>query len=331
MTILLSLIAIVIIAGLLYLVSLDGDYTVEKKHLIDADIQTVFDALDDFRSWPSWSPWIMHEPDCPLEYGEENGQPWYSWNGNIIGSGRMQRTLTNSPSRLENDLAFFKPFKSEATTHFDLKEIDGKTEVTWTMHSRMPFLMRFMIPMMKKLIGSDYSLGLAMLAGKLNPNSEYPQITFVGETELEATDYLCKEFSGGVEAMAETMKTEYPKLIEHIQQTDEDNLKQSFAVYHKANIKTMHFECDIAVSTNKTVESGTYKTKHLPAKKYFQVDVLGNYEFLELAWFSAMGHLKMRKIKIDNKAPSLEVYVNDPNSVEYTNEIKTSLYIPLKS
>jgi hypothetical protein len=43
-----------------------------------------------------------------------------------------------------------------------------------------------------------------------------------------------------------------------------------------------------------------------------------------------MSHLRMYKLKQDSARPSLEVYENDPESVTHSNEIRTTLYIPLR-
>ena len=58
------------------------------------------------------------------------------------------------------------------------------------------------------------------------------------------------------------------------------------------------------------------------------VALQGGYNFFELAWYRAMYHV--RKLKPDKAHPSLQVYENDPAAVAHSNEILTSLYLPLK-
>ena len=58
--------------------------------------------------------------------------------------------------------------------------------------------------------------------------------------------------------------------------------------------------------------------------------VKGNYEFLELAWYSAYAHLQTMKIKVDKTRPSLEIYENDPESCTSSNDWLTGIYIPVK-
>ena len=56
----------------------------------------------------------------------------------------------------------------------------------------------------------------------------------------------------------------------------------------------------------------------------------GSYDFPELAWYSAMSHIRMLKLKMDASRLSLEVYENDPETVARTNDIRTTLYLPIR-
>ena len=64
-------------------------------------------------------------------------------------------------------MKFIKPFKSENTTRFTLAENGpGSTNVTWSMDSPMPFMMRIadIFMNMDKRIGGDFEKGLAKLS-----------------------------------------------------------------------------------------------------------------------------------------------------------------------
>ncbi|MEW8350015.1 MAG: GyrI-like domain-containing protein, partial [Candidatus Thiodiazotropha taylori] len=78
------------------------------------------------------------------------------------------------------------------------------------------------------------------------------------------------------------------------------------------------------------VTQSEFKLKQFPAGRYYKTTMKGSYQFLELAWYQAYSHLQMQKIKPQKKAASLEFYENDPNEVDHTNEITTSIYVPVK-
>ena len=76
--------------------------------------------------------------------------------------------------------------------------------------------------------------------------------------------------------------------------------------------------------------SSEFEVKSYTGGRYYKTTLRGSYTFLELAWYQAYSHLQMQKIKPQRKRASLEMYENDPATVSHSNEIITSLYIPIK-
>lgn len=328
----LVILALILAAPLVYLATLDGTYEVRRSLLMSVDRLTVFNKIRDFRSWAEWSPWLMHEPDTRLEFSETPDQEggWYRWDGKRVGAGKLTHVRIESPGRIEERIEFLRPFKSVNSVWWEFEQKEGQTEVSWNMKGTMPFLFRFMTPMMSLMIGKDYELGLAMLRGKLDPQAEMPRIQFEGETVLESRQALTIPFKGGKDEMITAMTRGFPELAAHVEQSGGCLTGMPFTAFHKVNPKTMYFECDIAVPVAQDTPDGDFVRKTLGAGKYSKVSVEGSYNFLELAWYSAMNHIRMLKLKMDKSRPSLEVYENDPETVAHTNEIHTSLYIPIR-
>jgi len=133
-------------------------FSVEKSIHIEAPIDAVFGRVRDFKGWVDWSPWIIAEPNCSLDY-EDDGKG-YSWDGEIIGSGEMEIKNETAPKVIDYRLTFLKPWKSECTTHFKFAEKDGGTQVHWTMNGSLPWFMFWMKGMMTTFVGMDYDRGL---------------------------------------------------------------------------------------------------------------------------------------------------------------------------
>ncbi|MCH9699563.1 MAG: GyrI-like domain-containing protein [Gammaproteobacteria bacterium] len=326
------LLLVVIAALFVYLACLPGDYKVSRSITVNTDIQSVFDKIRDFKTWPAWSPWLMHEPKTRLEfsenYTEEGG--YYAWDGEYVGAGKLTHVQFHAPEQIKQRLEFTRPFKSVCDVSFDLKPQENGTAITWVMHGSMPFLFRFMTKKTVQMIGKDYELGLAMLAGQLAPQAEHPRISFDGEQSLSAQPALCQSFSGYLADMQTAMKEAYPGMMDYINQRNGKLSGPPLTVYHQVNLKTMHFTCDFAVPVEQSIDPGQYQFKQLPAGEFYKVSLKGDYRFLEMAWYSAYNHLRMLKIKFHTKRPSLEVYINNPSAAESTNQLVTELYVPLK-
>lgn len=317
---------------LIFLANLNGKVEVHVSQTYDADIETIFNKLKDFKTWKEWSPWLIHQPECKLEYSndptEQDG--YYTWEGNIVGSGKLTHTGFDVPNLIKQKLDIFKPFKSSGDIRFELTKYDDKTQVSWIMQSQMPFLFRFMAPKIQQMISQDYKLGLAMLAGALDKTAEHPKIQFIGKVEKNEETFLCKGFEGGIEAMTVAMEQGFPELISYVQEKNVAITAEPRAFYHKADIKKMYFVCDMAIPVNDDLDSEAYEIKKMGAGNYYQIDVMGSYQFLESAWYAAMAHIYMMKLNVDGSRPSVEVYMNDPNEVTHSNQIKTSLLVPIK-
>lgn len=66
MTTILFFLAVIVLAGLIYLSTLDKNYAIRCSLFMDVDAQTVFEKVRDFKTWKDWSPWLLHEPDTNL-------------------------------------------------------------------------------------------------------------------------------------------------------------------------------------------------------------------------------------------------------------------------
>ncbi|TCS43704.1 SRPBCC family protein [Reinekea marinisedimentorum] len=148
-------------------------FTVERSITIKAPAKEVYCYIADFKNWPSWSPWLTQEPDCPVEI---TGTPeaighTQSWDGKKIGSGHIELTDLIKSQQLVYDLHFLKPWKSHSTAGFKFQETHGTTEVTWYMQGTLPSMMFLMKKKVSDMVGADYEKGLAMLKQTIESNS----------------------------------------------------------------------------------------------------------------------------------------------------------------
>lgn len=149
-------------------------YTVERSRTIDAPADQVYALIEDFRSWPRWSPWEDVDPDLQRSYSGPPAGPGavYAWSGNRkAGAGRMEIVAAERPTLVEIALDFDKPFKSSNRTSFVLTPQGDRTEVLWRMVGPRPLLMKVfgLFFSMEKLVGGDFEKGLDRLAAAARP------------------------------------------------------------------------------------------------------------------------------------------------------------------
>ena len=66
MWIIIGVIVAALLGALIYIATLDGNFRVKRSLEIAAPLDSVFAAIVDFKTWPEWSPWLMHEPDAKI-------------------------------------------------------------------------------------------------------------------------------------------------------------------------------------------------------------------------------------------------------------------------
>jgi hypothetical protein len=160
---------IVLIGGFIVFVTTRPDtFKVERSAIIKAKPEKIFNQINDFRNWVSWSPWEKIDPEMKRTYsGEKKGKgAEYKWEGKKdVGSGGMIITESTSPSRIVLNLDFIKPFEAHNIIEFAIEDNKNSSRVIWTMSGKNNFFAKLMSIFfsMDKMVGKDFEAGLANL------------------------------------------------------------------------------------------------------------------------------------------------------------------------
>ncbi len=331
MSTLLVIILLIIVGVFFWLSTQSGKFNVSRQRVINASPETLFKIVSDYKTWPDWTPWLAHEPGCQLNFSEQTDQAnsWYSWDGKIIGAGKMTNHTLNSPSRIDAKLEFTRPMKSQSDIYWDFVPVDGGTEVTWGMQGEMPFLFRWMAGKMDSMIGKDYETGLAKLAMQAGDHSDPMELEFNGVIEAPAQQYISLPWEGSLDELGPVMQEAYPKLMAAVEEHQLELSAEPLSIYHKVNPKKRFVKCEMALPVKTSKEIAGFNTGELPERRYSRTTLKGSYGHMEKAWHSAFAHLKMSKLKFKWPQPMLERYVADP--IEKSGlDLVTYLDIPVK-
>ena len=315
--------------ALIYLASLDGSYRVRRGLLINVPVKQVFTTVRDLKTWPDWSPWILHEPGTKIVYSEDCRQEggFYSWEGRLVGAGKLTHLKINADNSIDQQIEFTRPFKSVNQVNWYFEGKNGSTLVEWEMIGSMPFLFRFMSRKIEPMISKDYDLGLALLHGYLAPAMPHPSISFCGVETLDNFQYWSIPFSGNLREM-QTMRK--PALTA-LETAAGGYAGLGLTIYRQIDWRQSHYRGEIAIPVTESSAESNYANRHFKGGCYFKVEVLGDHDFLPLAWYAAFTHCRMLKIKLDKSRPSLEIYHDSPEAIDDSNQIKTVLYVPVKA
>jgi len=157
----------IILAGILvFAATKPGAFRVERARSIQAPPERIFDLINDFHRWGSWSPWEKLDPMMKRTFaGAESGKgAVYEWAGNSkAGQGRMEITNSVPGSKITIKLDFLKPFEAHNTAEFTLVPQGSATNITWATLGPQVYMAKVMsvFVSMDRLIGRDFEAGLS--------------------------------------------------------------------------------------------------------------------------------------------------------------------------
>jgi len=311
-------------------------FELERSIVVDKPVAEVYSALGDFNNWTIWSPWIIQEPSCPVSV---SGDPvsighQQEWNGDRIGSGRMELIDKTDNQRLAYDLFFISPWKSHSKTQFELKVVSDEqgneaTNITWLMQGTLPFFLFFMKKMMSVFVGGDYERGLKMFKEYL----ESGKVT--SAVEIHQVELQDGFFYVGYQANCQLPEISdvFGPLFEKLHSSDIPQPDSVLTVVNKVDLMTKQVDMIAAVAYKEKPENTEFPANmivgEMPAHKAQSVTHTGNYYHLANAWATIMNYLRFAKLKQNKKLKEYEVYLNNPNETP-GEELKTQVFIPVK-
>ncbi|QXD22751.1 SRPBCC family protein [Opitutia bacterium ISCC 51] len=302
-------------------------FNAEKSIVVDVPLEKAFSVVRDFTQGPVWSPWVIAEPESKGSVSPDGMQN--SWEGDIIGSGKMLIEGAEENQAIYYTLTFLKPWKAISPVSFLFEPEGSGTKLTWTMEGSMPFFLFFLTKMMGVFVGMDYERGLKMLKDYLETGEVPSKLAFNGNESFERFPYVGIKTTTTMEAVGPAMADDFGKLKNYFQ-GQEVNPDSIFSIYHKWDpIKGM-----VVYTTGLAVESAPeslpegFVAGEFPACEAYEVTHTGPYRHLGNAWSSAMMHARAKVFKQSKKIHPFETYANNPETTP-ENELITNVYFPI--
>lgn len=325
----LAAIIVAVLAPLIYLACLDGGFRVRRSLEVEAPIEQVFAAVVDLRSWPQWSPWLMHEPAAELVFSDDCRQQggYYSWEGKAVGAGKLTHLEIRPPHSIHQQIELLKPSRSINQVDWDFEKLGGKTRVSWEMSGKLPFLFRFRVRDTEPMIGRDCELGLALLGGYLNRDMAHPVLAIAGPEELEDFGYWAIPCNGNLRQLEAARRSS----IETLRANPAARIGLSLTLYHDFDPYAAQFHAEIAVPINDNPPPSNYRLRHFEGGQYVKMTLQGDLRFVPLGWHALRSHCRLHRLKIEAKRPALEIYGDDPGAAADGNQTTTMLYLPIRA
>ena len=296
---------------------------------IQAPVEKVFTVVGDFKQWIPWSPWILIEPECKLEFAEDGSS--YSWDGNIIGSGSLTKKTSENNKHMLMDLQFFKPWKSRSAVTFDFKATGTGTEVRWDMRGSLPFFLFFMKKKMEAFVGMDYERGLKMLKEYCETGAINSKLNFNGTGTFAGTQAVAIRRRTTIDQLSEHMTSDMQTLRKFGEKHKLEGSDVPFSVYEKwdpVKREVIYVSGQPVASLTVDLE-GELFSYQLPECKIYEVEHNGVFDHVGNAWSAAMMHVQAKKLKQHKKIMPFERYTRYAEDMP-ESEYQVKVCFPLR-
>lgn len=313
---------------------------ITQEVLINKPIKEVYETITNFDKWKQWSPWLCMEPTAKTK--TEN--PWgvmghtQSWDGDLIGSGRMTLGTLEMNKKVVCELEFFKPWKSQSKATFHLSAEGEKTKVRWDLDSTMPIFMIFFKKMMKAFVTNDFRRGLSMLKDYMESGVVLSNTEITGTEKKPGFYYVGITHAAKIAELGTISKQDFTELGTMVRDGSIATPAFMLTMYRKFDmingncVFTSALAYKNETDVKKAVENidkSKVQSSYVEEHKALQVMHTGAYEHLGNAWSTAMSAQRHKKLKSDKNVDMYEVYVNTPMNASI-KDLKTQIVIPVR-
>lgn len=308
-----------------------SSFTVRKSVLIKAPIDKVFATVSDFRQWPKWSPWLICDPACRLNFSEDGRK--YAWDGPVCGAGVMTVLSKVPPRTVRCRLTMIKPDHSISEVSFTLEAKDKDTEAVWTMEGSVPLFLFFQKSLIKAAAGMDYQRGLNMLKDFIETGAVPSKLEFPGRKAFPGLRYAAVKTKAAIAELG-------PKLDEALAKVRswqrDKGIKQAgppFSIYHRWDVVRgqTEFTCGYPLPEDvlKPELSPGIEVGSIPICEVESIRHTGAYRHLGNAWAAGMARARAKVVQHSKVVSPFEVYESDPKDTLEAKRV-TVVHFPVQ-
>lgn len=306
-------------------------YHVHRSITIQASPEKVFDTVVDFGTWTTWSPWLGVDKEAAVTVSDDprSVHSLYHWEGELVGEGELEHVALNRPQSIEDEIRFFKPFKSKSGVSFDLHPAGDGTDISWHMKGKLPWFLFWMKSNMEVFIGMDYERGLKMLRELVETGQVLSSTDVIGIEDVEAKSLVGHSNSCPIDGISAAMEKSIRSVTEKLTLAGASLDGEMISAYHPTDLKLGRFDfvTGYELDRDAPVPAGLDRCD-LPAGRVLHVRHTGSYANLGNSWSGAYQYARYKKLKIAKK-DGYEIYRNSPSDTDAADLI-TDIYLPLK-
>jgi effector-binding domain-containing protein/ribosome-associated toxin RatA of RatAB toxin-antitoxin module len=333
---LLFLLLIIFIGSSVFIAVQPNSFEVTRSRTINAPAAVIFNTINDFKNWESWSAWKEKNPDTKITYSKQTSGVGgsYSWEDDD-GIGSMTTIATSPFDSIHQQMQFGEFPVSNVNWRFKPTD-DGQTQVTWKISGeKIPFMLKFYSAIsggFDKMMGPDFERGLEKLDSIVVSSMKIYAIKINGVTEYGGGFYLYKTTNASNSNISAIMGQQFGSISAFMSQNNIPFNGMPFTIYNE-----MNFENNTVIMSNaipvkeKIIITGDSNVLcgYMPKVTVLKATLKGNYTHLGEAWRTALKYITDNNLERSDQHP-FEIYTTDPGDFPNPADWITEIYIAIK-
>lgn len=265
----LSIVLIVIIA-LFFIIPLflPSSFHIERSTIIEKPVNIVFQTAIDMNQRAKWDPWLEVDPEATINITmkQEIIGSGYSWNGEIIGEGKITIQEFVPDKLIKSEIEFIAPQSMKADISWDFENIGKATKSTWSFEGTLSYPFEKWVGIfMDKSMGPQFEKGLSNFKLLVETLPDLAGRTGeINESQFEGLFVITIKEDCPTNKIISKMMEIFPVLMSYLKQNNLEMSGSPFSIYHPS-LKEGYVILECGLPVNKKIEG--YKNivfKELP-------------------------------------------------------------------
>jgi effector-binding domain-containing protein/uncharacterized protein YndB with AHSA1/START domain len=311
---------------------LPSNFHVERSIEIDKSITTVFQTAVDMNQRAKWDPWIELEPDAEIkvEMTPEIIGSGYSWNGKVIGEGKITIKEFKPDELIKSKITFIAPQSMESDVIWTFKESNKNTNVTWAFEGSLSYpIEKWSGLFMDKFMGPQFEKGLSNFKQLVESLPDMEGRTGeIKEFQFEGLLSVTMKDECPMNKLSSKMMEMYPELMNFLNKNNLDISGPPFALYHESDKEGYTIlQCGLPIKSKVEGNDNISFLEIVPTKT-IMASHFGHYNTVNITYKNILEYIKSNELEITGVP--WEMYITDPMQEPDQSKWETKVYFPIK-
>lgn len=328
-------ISIILLISLFLVISLflPSSYQFDRKIFIEKPTEIVFQATTDMGLRDKWDPFIRMDPEAEIKvnFSDDIVGLGYSWNGKIIGEGKLTILEFFPDSLIKSKVEFFHPRESSAQITWTFKETKEGVVVKWAIDGNLSYpLERWYGLFIEKSLGKQFEEGLInfkevveRLPDLIGRTGDIATVNFEGIIGLSV------ERHSSLKRIVGSMLTNYYTLNSYFKENHIEPSGFPFTYYLDVDSTYSNIIFEFGFPTEKKYAGNEYvKFIEIPSGKAIMASHYGHFKTVKLTHDYVLNYMKENNLQPNGR--HWDIYITNPLQEPNQSKWETQVYFPIK-